>query len=447
MSFPFTLSRRVLSGAVPPPAADVVVVGGGVIGVMTALFLARAGVRVVLLEKGRVAAEQSSRNWGWIRAQGRDPAELPIAMEARRLWSDIAADLDEDIGLRTTGVTYLAPDARRMDSYVRWQAVASAQGLDCEVLDAGDVAAMLPGAGQRWAGAIRTPSDLRAEPSLAVPAVARRAIAAGAVICEGCAVRGLDVAGGRIAGVLTERGRVVASEVVVAGGAWSRLLLQRHGIAIPQLSVRSTALATEPMPQMFDGAAVDDRLAFRRRMDGGYTLAPSAAQELYVGRDAVASLGAYLPQLRADPLGTRLLPAAPSGFPDAWATPRRWSGDSASPFEAVRVLNPAPNRRRVAATLAAFAATFPQAGPVRARVAWAGMIDTMPDIVPVVDRAESLPGLTIATGMSGHGFGIGPAFGRIAAALVTGGAVGHDMHRFRLSRFSDGSRVELGPLV
>ena len=114
MSFPFTLSRRVLSGAVPPPAADVVVVGGGVIGVMTALFLARAGVRVVLLEKGRVAAEQSSRNWGWIRAQGRDPAELPIAMEARRLWSDIAADLDEDIGLRTTGVTYLAPDARRI---------------------------------------------------------------------------------------------------------------------------------------------------------------------------------------------------------------------------------------------------------------------------------------------------------------------------------------------
>ena len=69
----------------------------------------------------------------------------------------------------------------------------------------------------------------------------------------------------------------------------------------------------------------------------------------------------------------------------------------------------------------------------------------MPDVVPVIDRAPTIPGLTIATGMSGHGFGIGPGVGRLVADLVAGNPVGHDLSRFRFSRFSDGSKIEMGP--
>ena len=82
---------------------------------------------------------------------------------------------------------------------------------------------------------------------------------------------------------------------------------------------------------------------------------------------------------------------------------------------------------------------------MRIRTAWAGMIDTMPDLVPVIDACAALPGLVIGTGLSGHGFGIGPGVGRVLAALVTGEAPGHDLARFRLSRFSDGSPIRLGP--
>jgi glycine/D-amino acid oxidase-like deaminating enzyme len=71
----------------------------------------------------------------------------------------------------------------------------------------------------------------------------------------------------------------------------------------------------------------------------------------------------------------------------------------------------------------------------------------MPDLVPVVDRVSSLPGLTVGTGMSGHGFGIGPAMGRVLAAMATGGDVGHDLTRFRMSRFTDGSPMRPGPNV
>jgi glycine/D-amino acid oxidase-like deaminating enzyme len=75
------------------------------------------------------------------------------------------------------------------------------------------------------------------------------------------------------------------------------------------------------------------------------------------------------------------------------------------------------------------------------------MIDTMPDVVPVIDHAAQLPGLIIATGMSGHGFGIGPGFGRVIADLALGRSTGHDLGRFRLSRFSDGSPITLGPTL
>jgi glycine/D-amino acid oxidase-like deaminating enzyme len=75
------------------------------------------------------------------------------------------------------------------------------------------------------------------------------------------------------------------------------------------------------------------------------------------------------------------------------------------------------------------------------------MIDMIPDIVPVIDRVAAVPGLVIATGMCGHGFGIGPGVGRVVADLVAGKDIGHDLTRFRLSRFSDGSALVPGPTL
>mgnify|MGYP001185359979 FL=1 len=91
-----------------PERADVVVIGGGVIGVSSALCLAEAGLTVALFEKGRVAGEQSSRNWGWIRQLGRDDAEMPIMIEANRLWRGMADRIGADVGFRAEGIVYLA---------------------------------------------------------------------------------------------------------------------------------------------------------------------------------------------------------------------------------------------------------------------------------------------------------------------------------------------------
>lgn len=447
MHFPITVSSPIAHADVLPSAVDLVVVGGGVIGVMTALFAARRGIRVLLLEKGRIAGEQSSRNWGWIRQQARDPDELPIMVEANRLWRRLADEVGEDIGLTGGGVTYLAGDAAAMERYAGWLPHAKANGVDSRLLSRSETRALIPEADAAWIGALQTPSDLRAEPWRAVPALARLARREGVLLREACAVRGLDVAAGRVAGVVTEHGRVAASAVVVAGGAWSSLLLRRHGIVMPQLSVRATVAAVQADAMAYRGAANVKGLAWRPRDDGGYSIAAGGFHELFVGPDAFRAFRACLPQLINDPFGTRLLPWAPSGFPDAWGTPRRWADDAITPFERCRMLDPAPNRRKVRELIRTFATVFPTLGPVTVRSAWAGMIDLMPDLVPVVDRVAELPGLTVACGMSGHGFGIGPGIGRIVADLVAGEKPGHDLTRFRIDRFSDGSPIRPGPVL
>jgi glycine/D-amino acid oxidase-like deaminating enzyme len=441
MTFPFAALRPPAFTGPLPARVDLAVIGGGVAGICTALFAARAGLRVAVFEKGRVAAEQSGRNWGWIRQQGRDLAELPIVTEAQRHWEGFAQVLGDRLGFVRAGVMYLAADAATMARYERWAAAAAGYGVETRVLTPAAARALVPGLTGPLAGAITTPSDARAEPWAAVPLIAAMAAAEGVTIREGCAVRALDRAGGRVAGVVTEGGRVAADAVLVAAGAWSGLFLRAEGAPIPQLAVRATVARVEGAA-MPGGAVAGTGWATRGRADGGHTLAPGGNETHFVGRDSFRHLRWFLPELRRDPLARGLRPAAPRGFPDAWGTPRRWDADRPSPFEAMRVLNPAPDRAAIARAARALARAVPGAQG-RVTDLWAGMIDTMPDVVPVLD-AGPVPGLWIATGLSGHGFGIGPGVGRVMADLILGRPPGHDLARFRLARFAGPVRVDFG---
>lgn len=450
MTFPFHASllqsgKPVSFEAELPEQVDLAIIGGGVLGICTALFAARAGMSVLVLEKGRVAAEQSSRNWGWVRVQGRDVSEIPIALESQHLWQRLDAEVQGRLGLRQIGVTYLGKTQKDMEGYEAWLARARPFGVASEILSRDALLARLGNAVGPWIGGLHTPTDLKAEPWAAVPELARLAAAEGALIRETCAVRALDIEAGRVTGVVTEAGRVKAGQVVLAGGSWSSLLLRRHGVSIPQLSVRSTVMATQPLPQVLATAAADDKLAMRPRADGGYTLAPAAFGELFAGPDLLRHLHRYLPLALTGEFDVHPRGPAPRHYPDAWGTARNWDEDARSPFENLRILDPKPNARKLKDIASRFAALYPQVGKVAPMAAWAGMIDVLPDVVPVVDHVAQLPGLIVATGMCGHGFGIGPAFGRILADMAQGNAPGHDLTRFSMTRFSDGSRLRPGP--
>ena len=140
-----------------PEAVDVVVIGAGIIGTGTAWFLARGGLKVLLCEKGRVAGEQSSRNWGWVRQQGRDPAELPIMMESNRIWRGLAEEAgDSDLDFSMCGCLYLAEDAKGLGKFESWHEIAREQGLDTQMLGKSALEEMLPDVNGRWVGGMQS---------------------------------------------------------------------------------------------------------------------------------------------------------------------------------------------------------------------------------------------------------------------------------------------------
>ena len=429
-----------------PDAVDVAVIGAGIIGTATSWFLAQRGAKVALIEKGRVAGEQSSRNWGWVRQQGRDRDELPIMMESNRIWRNLAKHTGEkDLAFTGAGLVYLAENQQGLDRFEAWHDVAREHQLDTRMLSPEEAREAAPGVEGRWIGGMQTPSDGRAEPSVAVPALARAVKRLGVSITENCAVRTVDIQNGSVCGVHTESGPVRADRVVLAGGAWSTYFARNAGLDLPQLIVRSSVGRTHPVADRGLPNISAPGFAMNRRTDGGYTVTTGDVVEHYLCARSFRDLSKFLQLLKKSARDLKLRPKPPAGYPGAWGTKTRWSPEEVTPFERMRVLNPPPSdgvRRRLAKRLLERAPWLDEAGVAEM---WAGMIDVTPDAVPYICEVPSPTGLFIGTGMSGHGFGIGPGAGRVLADLVLGRPTGFDLSRFRFERFADGSPIVPGP--
>ena len=124
------------------------------------------------------------------------------------------------------------------------------------------------------------------------------------------------------------------------------------------------------------------------------------------------------------------------------ATPGQWRADEVTPFERARVLDPEPDHALLADALASARSLFPQLAGVEIAESWAGMIDVTPDALPVLCAADRPEGYFIATGFSGHGFGMGPGAGLLMSELIRDGQARVDLTPFRLGRFFDGPAPE-----
>ncbi|HVZ09933.1 NAD(P)/FAD-dependent oxidoreductase [Rhodopila sp.] len=437
---------RVLSDPAPPTRTDVVIVGGGIIGACTAFFLAGQGVRVALCEKGEIAAEQSSRNWGWCRQMGRDPGELPLAQEALRLWPQMNALIGAETGFRRAGILYLCRTDKELAKREAWLNEAGRPlGVDSRLLTRVQAARLLPGLAGEWAGGLYTPSDGRAEPGMAAPAIAQAARRLGAAVLTGCAVRGVETSGGRISGVVTEKGAIACDSVVLAGGVWSRLFCKPLGLRMPQLPILSSVMRTDPLAGGPEISTSGFGFGLRKRLDGGYTVASWSGNVAPILPDGIRYLPDFLPALWAQRGGIR--PRLGMGFFRELLQRSRWRLDRPSPFERMRVLDPPPHRAILRQARRHLTNAFPVFQSMRVAESWGGMIDVTPDGIPVISAVDTLPGFHIATGFTGHGFGISPAAGQLMAALVTGKAPVVDPAPFRYSRFTDGSHPRPSHLV
>ncbi|CUH77325.1 Sarcosine oxidase subunit beta [Tritonibacter multivorans] len=417
-----------------PAEVDVVVIGGGIIGATTALELAERGHSVLLCEKGQLAGEQSSRNWGWVRLSQRDPRELALMMQAFPLWEGLEARTGQRTGYTTSGIVYTARTARREAQLERWSQHLRDLDLPGGMLRGQGLDALLPGYGGRLRSGFHTPFDGRAEPQWATHAIATGAQAAGATIVTGCAVRRLDVEGGAISGVVTEKGRVRATAVVVAGGAWSRLFLRNEGIFLPQLKVLNSVMRLSGVDGIPDTTVWSRGFSIRKRADGGFTVAGGGNNVVDLVPDLLRLGPRFLPAYLRDMGNVRLRMGDRWG--DEVADSYGWGAQDRSPFERTRVLDPKPWPTAIRKALAAARDAFPVLEQADVTQSWGGLIDVTPDEIPVISEVPTLPGLFVSTGYSGHGFGIGPAAGKLTADLVTGDPAIVDPTPFALSRFT-----------
>ncbi len=416
-----------------PQAADAVVIGAGIVGVFAAYYLARRGLKVALVEKGRVGAEQSSRNWGWCRQQNRDARELPMATSSLDLWERFAAESGEDTGFRRCGLLYLSDDEEELAGWARWRDFARTVGVTTCMLDSAEASERGKATGRIWKGGVFSPSDGTADPANAAPAVARAIAKLGGTVHQSCAARGIELEGGRLSAVVTEHGTIRTKIAVLAGGAWASSFCRQLGIRFPQASVRSSILSVEPGAGDLPDALHTARVSVTRRGDGGHTLAISGRGRVDPTAQNMRFAGQFLPMFMRR--WRSLSPGGLEGIRSGHESLAGWRLDRPTPMEQMRILDPAVDRRTVRLTHQRAIELLPSIGGRRIAASWAGYIDSTPDGVPAIGEVATVPGFILAAGFSGHGFGIGPGAGHLIADIVTAATPIVDPEPYHPKRF------------
>lgn len=428
-----------------PTEADVVVIGGGIAGASTAWEIAKRKGNVVLLEKGQIGFEQSSRAWGFVRQQGRDPSEVPMMMAGNKIWQELQAELGEDIEWVQAGNLKIAYDEERIDELRNWLPVAREFNLDTSLLSTQQIRELIPGIQGPIAGGMFTPSDGHAEPTKVAPAIGRAAAREGATVVTYCAAERIEVSGGHVSAVVTEKGTINTPVVVCAAGGWSKKLARTVGLSLPQIQVRNTVAETTTAPPVTQIGVWAPDVAFRQRPNGSLYIARGGRSDYDITTESFRGTRIFA----ANYLKNRSMFNLRIGGELLKDVFRSMPGSSARehPFAHTVDVEPEPNLRTAWKSLEGLKTMFPALDDVGIKRMFAGLIDSTPDAVPVMGEVEQPRGFFFATGFSGHGFALGPIVGRVMAQLILDGSTSFDLRPMRFSRFAEGDLADPHKMV
>ncbi|MQF69783.1 FAD-binding oxidoreductase [SAR202 cluster bacterium AD-804-J14_MRT_500m] len=415
-------------------SADVVIIGAGIVGCAAAYYLSKRGSKVVLIDKGKVGWEQSGRNWGFVRQQGRHPLELPLMLEGNKIWQNLEQELEADIEWVQGGNLRIASDDKDMAVLERMVCEERDIGLNVQVVGRQDVEKLIPSIGTNWGvGGMFTSTDGHAEPIKVTRAYATAAKNNGTLLYEHCAAEDVVTTGNQISGVITEHGEISTSTVICAAGAWSSQIGRMIGLDLPQRKVRATVAATQPLPYLTTSGVWASDVSFRQKIDGSLYIAAGGAADIDLTFDMLHHWKTFLPNYKKNWKTLRFH----VGFPlmKDLASKLPWSRTRQHPFAHVVDQEPKPNKGKVKTSRVALMKLFPSLNDVSIRTCWAGYIDVTPDMVPVLGETRGISGFVFATGFSGHGFAMGPIVGRSMAELIFDGRSVVNIHGLRYDRF------------
>jgi sarcosine oxidase subunit beta len=366
-------------------SADVAIVGGGIVGVSSALWLARRGKRVVVFERGMIGAEASGRNGGGVRQQGRVLPEIEIARGAAALWSDLDELLGRPTGYRRVGNMFIAKTDAEMDSLAEQRRQELALGLESELIDAAQVRALAPGLADGYIGGKLCPTDGHAVPAQATVAIAEAAQEAGAELLSYTPATRIGVASGRVEFVEGGEVRVEAPIVINAAGPWAGTIAQMVESYLPIFPSRGHASCTAPVPHLAEPFVIAASWDFSACQDA------DGRVQLGGGADR-GDLSRFTYNKRPD-----------SGYLERI---RRRAGE-----------------------------VFPALRDVAIEFVWAGTRECTPDMMPIIGPTDGPEGFLVCAGFSGHGFCLGPYAGQLMSEWIVDGAPSLDVSAFSYRRF------------
>ncbi|MBC6457528.1 FAD-binding oxidoreductase [Actinomadura sp. HBU206391] len=379
------------------PTRDLLVIGAGVIGAACAYYAAKAGLTVTVVDRGPVAGGTTGAGEGNLLVSDKEPgAELDLALLSLRLWGELAGEYGDEVEYEAKGGLIVAASAPGLAALEDLAAHQRAAGVRADAVAAADLHHLEPHLAPGLAGGVFYPQDAQVQPMLAAAHLLRAARDRyGARLRTGVTVTGVICAGGRVTGVRTDRGDIMAGAVVNAAGTWGGEIAALAGVRVPVLPRRGFILVTEPLPPMI-----------RHKV--------YAAE--YVGNVASDSAGLETsPVVEGTKSGTVLIGAS-----------RERVG-----FDRTLSL---PVLRRLAAQAIAL---FPALADVAAIRTYCGFRPYCPDHLPVIGPDPRAPGLLHACGHEGAGIGLAAATGHLLAQALTGADPDLDLTPFRPDRFAE----------
>jgi D-hydroxyproline dehydrogenase subunit beta len=387
---------------------DLAIIGAGMTGAACAWYAVRAGLRVAVLDRGGVAGGTTGAGEGNLLVSDKEPGpELDLALLSTRLWRELADDADSGFGAQAE---YEAKGglvvAARPEGLAALEVFAEQQrqaGVAAESVPAADLVRLEPHLSPDLAGGVYYPQDAQVQPARAAALLLRDAKRHGATLHTGTTVTGLirdgvrGDSGGRVNGVVTDRGVLRAFWVLNAAGTWGGEIAQLAGVRLPVMPRRGFVLVTEPLPRLI-----------RHKVYAADYVADVASDSAALQSSAVVEGTAAGPVL----IG---------------ASRERVGFDRGFSLEAARLL------ARNAIEL------FPALARVKAMRSYFGFRPYLPDHLPAIGPDPRAPGLLHACGHEGAGIGLAPATGHLLAQVLTGKAPDMDLAPFRPERFEDGA--------